>query len=38
MESNHKSKETDIKNRMCYFNDITEIEDFDFNILLDEKA
>ena len=30
MESNHKLKETDIKNRTCYyFNDIIEIEDFD---------
>ena len=38
MESNHESKETDIKIRICYFNYIIEIEDFDFNILLDEKS
>ena len=39
MESNDKLKEIEIKNRRCYsFNDIIEIEDFDFdNISLDEK-
>ena len=40
MESNDKLKETDIKNRKCYyFDDITKIENFDFDsILLDEKS
>ena len=40
MESNEKLKEIAIKNCMCYyFNDIIEIEDFDFdNILKDEKS
>ena len=40
MESNDKLKEIDIKNRTCdYFEDITKIEDFDFeNILIDEKS
>ena len=39
MESNDKLKETEIKNcRYYYFNNIIEIEDFDFdNISLDEK-
>ena len=40
MESNYQLKEIDIKNRTCYyFDDIIEIEDFDFdNILIDEKS
>ena len=40
MESNHKLKETDIKNRTCYyFNDIIETEDFDTDsIWIDEKS
>ena len=39
MESNDELKETDINNRTCYyFDDITEIEDFDFdNTLIDQK-
>ena len=39
MESNDKSKEINIKNRLCYyFVDIITNEDFDFdNFLLDEK-
>ena len=38
-ESNDKLKETDIKNRRCYyFDDINKFEDFDFdNVLIDEK-
>ena len=37
---NNEFKKVCIKNRTCYyFDDITEIEDFDFgNILLDEKS
>ena len=32
-------KEIDIKNCMCYyFDEIIKIEDFDFDILLDEKS
>ena len=40
MESNDKLKETDIKNRACYFcDDIIKIEDFDLDyILTDEKS
>ena len=40
MESNDKLKEINIKNQMYYyFDDIIEIEDFDFdNILIDEKS
>ena len=35
---NNELKKVCIKNRMCYyFDDIIEIEDFDFDILLDEK-
>ena len=39
MESNDELKESDIKNRTCYyFDDIMSVGDFDFNnILLDEK-
>ena len=38
-EKNDKLKETDIKNRACYyFDDIIKIEDFYLdNILIDEK-
>ena len=36
---NNELKKVNIKSRMFYFNDIIEIEDFDFvNILLDKKA
>ena len=36
---NNELKKVCVKNRMCYyFDDITEIEDFDFDILLDEKS
>ena len=40
MESNNKSKKTDIRNCTCYyFNDIIKIEDFDLDyILIDEKS
>ena len=40
MESNEKLKEIAIKNRTCYyFDDITEIEDFDTDrIWIDEKS
>ena len=40
MESNDKLKETDIKNRTCYyFDDIIKIEDFDIdNILIEQKS
>ena len=40
MESNDKLNEIDIRNRTCYyFDDITEIQDFDLdNILIDEKS
>ena len=40
MESNNELKETDIKNRTCYyFNGIIKIEDFDFDkVLSDEKS
>ena len=39
MDSNHELKEFDIKNRKCYyFDDIIEIEDFDLEILIDEKS
>ena len=40
MEINNELKETDIKNRTCYyFNDVIETKDFDFdNILTDEKS
>ena len=40
MEINDELKEIDIKNCTCfYFNDIINIEDFDFNnILIDEKS
>ena len=35
---NNELKKVCIKNRMCYyFDDTIEIEDFDFDILLDEK-
>ena len=38
MESNDKLKEIDNKNRTCYgFDDIIKIEDFNINILIDEK-
>ena len=38
MESNDQLKEIDIKNRTCYyFHDVITIEDFDINILIDEK-
>ena len=39
MVSNGQLKETDVKNRTCYyFDDIIRIEDFDLdNTLLDEK-
>ena len=39
MESNNKLKETDIKNRICYyFDNIIKFKDFDFNnILIDEN-
>ena len=37
MESNNKLKEIDIRNLICYFDDIIKIGDFDLNnILLDE--
>ena len=36
---NNELKKVNIKSRMFYFNDIIEIEDFDFvNILLDKKS
>ena len=37
---NNKLKKVRIKNRTCYyFDDITELEDFDFNnVLIDEKS
>ena len=39
MKSNDELKETDIKNRKCYyFDDIIKIEDFDFDILIGEKS
>ena len=40
MEINNELKETDIKNRMCYyFDEVIETKDFDFdNILTDEKS
>ena len=40
MESNDKLKETDIKNRTCYYFDgIIKIEDFDIdNILIEQKS
>ena len=39
VESNYELKEIDIKNRTCYYlDDIIKIEDFDFDILLDEKS
>ena len=40
MESNDKFKNINVKNfTCCYFDDITKIEDFDFdNILIDEKS
>ena len=35
----NNSQEINIKNcTSCYFNDMIKIEDFDFNILLDEKS
>ena len=38
MESNNKLKEIDIKNCTCYyFDDIIKIEDFNFDILINEK-
>ena len=39
MESNDQLKETDIKNRTCYyFDDVIKIEDFDpENILINKK-
>ena len=39
MEKNDQLKETDIKNRMCYyFDDIIKMEDFDpENILINKK-
>ena len=37
--SNDELKEIDIKNHMCYyFDDIIKIEDFDFDVLIDEKS
>ena len=40
MDSNNELKEFDIKNHTCYyFDDIIEIENFNFgNILIDEKT
>ena len=40
MESDDELKETNIKNRTCYyFDDIIKLEDFAFdNILLDKKS
>ena len=40
MESNNKIKESDIKNRACYYFDvIIKIEDFDFdNTLINKKS
>ena len=38
MEGKNKLKEIDIKNRTCYyFDNINKIEDFDINIVIDEK-
>ena len=38
MESNYEIKTTDIKNRTFYYFDKTiKIEDFDFDILIEEK-
>ena len=38
MDSNDELKDIDIKNRTCYyFSDIIKTEDFDINILIDEK-
>ena len=38
MESNDKLKEIDIKNCTCYYFDkITKLEDFDSDILIEEK-
>ena len=39
MESNEKLKKFNIKNQMCYYFDgITKIEDFDFDILINGKS
>ena len=36
---NNEFKKVQIKNRMCYyFDDIIKLENFDFNILIDEKS
>ena len=38
MEGKNKLKKTDIKNCTCYyFENINKIEDFDINIVIDEK-
>ena len=39
MEKDNELKKVGIKNRTCYyFDDIVKIEDFDFDILLEEKS
>ena len=39
MERNDELKEIDIRNHMCYyFDNIMRLENFDFDIFLDEKS